>query len=83
MCSDVAGHWVAAWAISLTLDLALDPALLLFPPLLALLAAILDLSMTISPILRFGACYVIMHKVYLPSMEDFWVWNAGLSGFVK
>ena len=53
-----------ARAISLTLDLALDPVLLLFPPLLALLAAILDLSVTTTPILPFGAYYVIMHKVY-------------------
>ena len=22
-------------------------------------------------------------QIKLPSMEDFWVWNAGLSGFVK
>ena len=37
---------------------------LLFPPLLALLAAILDLRVTTTPILPFGACYVIMRKVY-------------------
>ena len=45
---------------------------LLFPPLLALLAAILDLSVTSTSILPFGACYVIMHKVYCPFnlMED-------------
>ena len=34
------------------------------PPLLPLLAAILDLSVTTTPMLPFGACYVIMHKVY-------------------
>ena len=38
--------------------------LLLFPSLPALLAAILDLSVTTTPILPFGACYVIMLKVY-------------------
>ena len=58
------GCRVAAWAIFLTLDLALDPVLLLFLPLLALLAAILDLSMTTTPILPYTACYV-MHKVII------------------
>ena len=38
--------------------------LLLFPPLLAVLTAILDLSVTTTSILPFGACYVILHKVY-------------------
>ena len=60
MCSDVAGPQPPG---RLTLDLALDPVLLLFPPLIALLAAILDLSVTSTPILHFRACYVIMHKV--------------------
>ena len=60
---------VAAWAICLTLDLALDAILLLFPPLLALLAAILDLSVTTTPILAFGACYVTMHKVFCLQMK--------------
>ena len=32
MCCDVAGRRLAAWAICLTLDLALDPALSIFPP---------------------------------------------------
>ena len=45
----------------LTLDLAVDPVLLLFSPLHA---TILDLSVTTAPIPSFGACYVIMHKVY-------------------
>ena len=58
------GRRVAASTICLTLDLALDPVLLLFSPQLALLAAILNLSVTTTPILPFGACYVIMHKVY-------------------
>ena len=35
-----------------------------FLPLLALLDTILDLTVTITTILSFGACYVIMHKVY-------------------
>ena len=43
---------------------SLDLIFLLFPPLLALLAYILDLSVTSAPILPSGACYVIMHKVY-------------------
>ena len=66
MCSDVMclGRQVAARAIFLTFDLALDPLLLLFHPLLALLVAILDLSLTTTPKLPFEACYVIMHKVY-------------------
>ena len=58
------GRRVAARTIFLTLDLALDPVLLLFPLLLALLAALFDLTVTITPILPFGACDVIMHKVY-------------------
>ena len=58
------GHRVAAQVISLTLNQPVGPFLLLFLPLLALLAVILDLSMTTTPILPFGACYVIMHKVY-------------------
>ena len=58
------GRRVAARVICLTLDLALDPVLLLFRPLLTLLAAILDLSVTINPILPSGACNVIMHKVH-------------------
>ena len=74
MCSDVAGLRVAAQAISLTLDLSLDPLLLLFPPPLALLATILDLSKTTTPILPVKACFVIMHKVY--SLAVLWYsWN--------
>ena len=52
MCSDVD-------VARATLDLALDPVL--FPPLLALLSAILDLSVTATPTLPFATCYVIMH----------------------
>ena len=59
------GRRVAARAICLTLDLALDPVLLPFSPVLALLVAILELSVTTTPIMPLGACYVIMHKVYL------------------
>ena len=51
-------------ATKATLDQALEPVLLLFPPLLALLAAIFNLSVSSTPILPFGACYVIIHKVY-------------------
>ena len=60
MCSDVAGPSSSG---SDDLVLALDPVLLLFPPLLALMGTILDLSMTTTSILPFGACYVIMHNV--------------------
>ena len=41
-----------------------DPILLLIPALPALLADLLDLSVTTTPILPFGACYVNMHKFY-------------------
>ena len=58
------GRRVAAPAICLTSDLALNAVLLLFPPLLELLDAMLNLSVTATPIPPFGACYVIMHKVY-------------------
>ena len=65
ICSDMAGlSSIAARVNCLTLDVARDPVLLPFPPLLALLAAILALSMTTTPILPFKACYIIMHKVY-------------------
>ena len=33
--------------------------------------AILDLSVTTTPILPFGACYVIMHKVYLKKKKSY------------
>ena len=56
------GRRLAARAICLTLDVAIDPVLLLFPPLLALLAAILDFSVTTTPTLSLGACNVIMHR---------------------
>ena len=58
------GLSVGARAICLSFQIDLDPVLLLFLPLQALLAAILDLSVTTTPILPFGACYVIMHKAY-------------------
>ena len=71
MCPDVAGPSSSGsgdlFEVSYRLfhlDLALDPVLLLFPTLLALLAAILDLNLTTTPILPFKACNVIMYKVY-------------------
>ena len=57
------GRRVAARAICLSFQIALDPVLLLFPPRLALLGAILHFSVTTTNILLFGACYIIMHKV--------------------
>ena len=47
-------------------DRSNETIILLFPPLLAPLDAILDLcsSVTATPHTAFGACYVIMHKVY-------------------
>ena len=63
-CADVVGPSSRGSGDCLSLDLALDPLLLLFSLLLALLAATLDLSVTATPILPFGACYVIMHKVH-------------------
>ena len=56
------GFQVAARVIFFTLDLALAPVLLLFPSLLALLAAILDLKVTTTPILPFGACHIITNQ---------------------
>ena len=56
---------VAARAICLSFQIGLDPVLLLFPPLLSRLAAILDLSVTTTPIPPLGACYVIIHLVFL------------------
>ena len=55
------GRQVMAWAIYLSFQIAYFN---FFPPLLTLLAAILDLSMTTIPILPFGACYISIHKVY-------------------
>ena len=43
----------------------------LFPPPLDLLDAILDLSVTTTPILPFGACDVIMHKVHRSGIRIF------------
>ena len=57
------GSHVAAHKISLTLDVALEPALSLFPLLLALLAAILDLSVTTTPIL-FKNYIIVDEKVF-------------------
>ena len=54
MLTRVLGRRVAAWAICLSFQIALDLVLLLFPPLLALLAAILDFSESTTPILPFG-----------------------------
>ena len=65
ICSDVAGPSSSGSGDFSHLGPTLDPVLLLFPPQLTLLAAILDLSMTTTPTLSFGACYVIMHKVEL------------------
>ena len=48
------GHQVAARAICLSFQVGLDPVLLLFFPLLVLLAAILDLSVTTTPVTAFG-----------------------------
>ena len=61
ICSDVAGHRVAARAICLSSQIGQIKLLILyfyyvFPPLLALLAAILDLSVATTPMLPFGAC---------------------------
>ena len=66
MCSDVVGPSSSGTGDLFELaQMALDPVLLLFPPLLALLGAILDLSVATTPILPFEACYVIFHKCLL------------------
>ena len=62
--SDVTGPSSHGLDDCLSFQIGLDPVLLLFPPLLGLLGAILDLHMTSTPILPFGAFYLIMHKVY-------------------
>ena len=61
LCSDVAGPTSSGSGDLFEFQIALDHVLLLFPSLLAILAAILDLSMTTMP---FWACYIIMRKVY-------------------
>ena len=64
MCSDVARPSSSGLGAFLTWDLALDPVLLLFSPVLEQPATILDSSVTTTPILPFGECYVSKHKVY-------------------
>ena len=55
MCSDVAGPWSSGSGDLYELfDRSNETSILLFPPLLALLAAILDLSVTTTPILPSG-----------------------------
>ena len=58
MCSDVAGPSSCGsgdlFEVSDRSNNTQDPVLLLFPPLLALLAAILDLGVTTTPILSSG-----------------------------
>ena len=57
MCSDLAGPSSSGSGDSFKVSdkWTLDPVLLLFPPLLALLAAILDLSVTTTLVQPFGA----------------------------
>ena len=61
VCSDVAGPSSGSSGDLFELS---EPVLLLLPPLLAIPAAILYLSVTTSPVLPFGAFDVIMHKGY-------------------
>ena len=64
MCSDVAGSSSSGSGdLFELLDRSNIPYFYSFP-LIALLATILDVSVTTIPILLFGASYVIMHKVY-------------------
>ena len=59
------GCRVAAQAISLVFQKGQIPCTLTISyTVLALLAFILDLSVTSTTILPFGACYVIVHRVY-------------------
>ena len=60
MCSDVTDRQVAAQAIYLNFQIG---QIKLIQNLHPLQAAILDLSLTTTPILPFGTCNVIMHKV--------------------
>ena len=56
------GRRAAARAIYLTLDLALDPVLLLFPPLLVdtrTTSRHIGFGVTTTPILSFGGSYII------------------------
>ena len=72
MCSDVAGPSSSGPGDLFDFsDRSNDKIILLFPPLLALLAAILDLSVTATliPHNAFGACYVIMQSLLI-SMEQ-------------
>ena len=62
MCSDVAGPSSSSSGDLFELSDKLSETIsLLFSPLQALEAAILDLSVNTS----FGACFIIIHKVYL------------------
>ena len=56
------GRRVSAWVIYLSFLVGLDLVLLLFPALLTLLAAILNLSVTTTPILPFDTRYVIIQS---------------------
>ena len=65
MCSDAAGQSSTRSGDLFELsDRSNTTYLYYFPPLLALLAYILDLSVTTTTILPFEASFVIMHRVY-------------------
>ena len=65
MCSDVAGPSSSGSSDSFELsDMSNEAIILLFPPLLALLAAILDFERDYNSHIAFGACYVNMYKAY-------------------
>ena len=64
VCSDVAGPSSSGSSNLFELsDKSNETIIILFFTLLALLAAVLDLSVTVSHT-AFGAYYVIMHKLY-------------------
>ena len=64
ICPDVAGQSRSCSGDLFELSDSSVFRTFIIPPLRALLVAILDLSLTTTPILPFGACYVIVHKVY-------------------
>ena len=79
MCSDVAGPSSSGSGDFFELS---DSLRLLFPPLLALLVAILDLSVTTTSILPFGTFYVIMHKVYYRQLKSFSYFSFSMTEFL-
>ena len=65
MGSDVAGWSSSGSSDSFEFsDMSNEAVILLFPPILALLAAILEFERDYNSHIAFGACYINMYKAY-------------------